>query len=42
MIRGVDKTNPIIIFVHGGQGGSEIPYVRKYQDILEEHFIIVH
>ncbi|PAD66760.1 alpha/beta hydrolase [Bacillus sp. 7586-K] len=42
MIRGVDKTNPIIIFVHGGPGCSEIPYVRKYQDILEEHFTIVH
>ncbi len=42
MIRGTDKRNPIIIFVHGGPGCSEIPYVRKYQDILEEHFTIVH
>ncbi|KGR77981.1 alpha/beta fold hydrolase [Ureibacillus manganicus] len=42
MIRGVDKSNPIIIFVHGGPGCSEIPYVRKYQDLLEEHFTIVH
>ena len=42
MIRGVDRNNPMIIFVHGGPGCSEIPYVRKYQDILEEHFTIVH
>lgn len=42
MIRGTDKHNPVIIFVHGGPGCSEIPYVRKYQDILEEHFTIVH
>lgn len=42
MIRGVDENNPIIIFVHGGPGYSEIPYVRKYQDILEEKFIVVH
>ncbi|MEH7385819.1 alpha/beta hydrolase [Bacillus sp. JJ1521] len=42
MIRGVDRNNPIIIFVHGGPGCSEIPYVRKYQDLLEEHFTIVH
>lgn len=42
MIRGVDKQNPIIIFVHGGPGCSEIPYVRKYQNLLEEHFTIVH
>ncbi|RFB12617.1 alpha/beta hydrolase [Bacillus sp. HNG] len=42
MIRGVDRNNPIIMFVHGGPGCSEIPYVRKYQDLLEEHFTIVH
>ncbi|MFP3722575.1 alpha/beta hydrolase [Niallia circulans] len=42
MIRGNDRNNPIIIFVHGGPGCSEIPYVRKYQDVLEEHFTIVH
>lgn len=42
MIRGVDKNNPIIIFVHGGPGCSEIPYVRKYQDKLEEKFTIVN
>ncbi|WP_246120401.1 alpha/beta fold hydrolase [Cohnella terricola] len=42
MIRGVDRHNPIVIFVHGGPGCSEIPYVRKYQDILEQKFTIVH
>ena len=42
MIRGDDKRNAIIIFVHGGPGCSEIPYVRKYQDLLEEHFTIIH
>ncbi|MCJ8008156.1 alpha/beta fold hydrolase [Lederbergia wuyishanensis] len=42
MIRGKDRSNPIIIFVHGGPGCSEIPYVRKYQDLLEENFTIVH
>lgn len=42
MIRGDDKRNAIIIFVHGGPGCSEIPYVRKYQNLLEEHFTIIH
>ncbi|KAB2334527.1 alpha/beta hydrolase [Cytobacillus depressus] len=42
MIRGKNQSNPIIIFVHGGPGCSEIPYVRKYQDLLEENFTIVH
>ncbi|NMI02352.1 alpha/beta hydrolase [Paenibacillus sp. SZ31] len=42
MIRGVDRSNPILIFVHGGPGCSEIPYVRKYQQELEQHFTVVH
>ncbi len=42
MIRGNDKNNPVIIFVHGGPGTTEIPYVRKYQDLLEQNFTVVH
>jgi len=42
MIRGVDRRNPVVIFVHGGPGCSEIPYVRKYQDLLEKNYTIVH
>ena len=42
MIRGDNRRNPIVIFVHGGPGCSEIPYVRKYQDLLEKNFTIVH
>lgn len=42
MIRGWDRSNPIILFLHGGPGSSEIPYVRKYQDILEKEYTIVH
>ncbi|MFD0713780.1 alpha/beta fold hydrolase [Paenibacillus sp. GCM10027626] len=42
MIRGKDRRNPVLLFVHGGPGCSEIPYVRKYQDQLEQSFTIVH
>lgn len=42
MIRGNNRNNPIIIFVHGGPASSEIPYVRKYQDLLEKDFTVVH
>ena len=35
MIRGTDKENPVLVFVHGGPCCSEIPYVRKYQAELE-------
>ena len=41
MIRGNDKNNPVIIFVHGGPGCPETHYVRKYQDLLEQDFTIV-
>lgn len=42
MIRGNDRHNPVVLFVHGGPCCSEIPYVKKYQDLLEESFTIVH
>ena len=42
MIRGCDRNNPILLFVHGGPCCSEIPYVGKYQKEWEEKFTIVH
>lgn len=42
MIRGVDRSNPILLVVHGGPGCSEIPYVRKYQQELEKQYTVVH
>lgn len=42
MIRGNNRDNPVILFVHGGPCCSEIPYVRKYQKLLEQDFTIVH
>lgn len=42
MIRGNDRNNPILLFVHGGPGTSEMPYVRKYQKEWEKDYTIVH
>lgn len=42
MIRGCDRNNPILLFVHGGPCWPEIPYVVKYQTEWEEKFTIVH
>ncbi|MBU3092975.1 alpha/beta hydrolase [Clostridium sp. CF011] len=42
MIRGNDRTNPVIIFVHGGPGCPEIPYADKYQNLLETKFTVVN
>lgn len=41
MIRGKDKNNPVIIFVHGGPGTSEIP-CSKISRFIEEKFTVVH
>ena len=42
MIRGFNRNNPAVLFVHGGPCCSEIPYVRKYQKQLEMDFTIIH
>ena len=42
LIRGKDRNNPVLLFVHGGPCCSEIPYVCKYQEDWENSFTIVH
>ncbi|MHA1256657.1 MAG: alpha/beta fold hydrolase [Promethearchaeota archaeon] len=42
IIRGHDKGNPILLFLHGGPGSIEGPFAYKFQRDLEEHFIIVN
>lgn len=41
-IRGKSKFNPVILYLHGGPGGSQIPSYRHYQLGWEEEFTIVH
>ena len=41
LIRGVDITKPVILFLHGGPGTSNMCLLRKYTDELEKHFIVV-
>lgn len=41
-IRGMNETNPIILYLHGGPGGSQIPSYRHYQLEWEQDFTIVH
>jgi len=41
MLRGNSINNPVILFIHGGPGQSEIGYIRECQKELEEKYIVV-
>lgn len=41
-IRGHDRENPILLYVHGGPGMSDMGAIRHFIPALEEHFTVVH
>lgn len=41
LIRGVDARKPVILFLHGGPGTSDMVLVRRYMGELEKHFVVV-
>ena len=41
-IKGRNASNPILLFLHGGPGFSQMPYSHKDSKLLEEHFIVVN
>ena len=40
-LAGTRKENPILLWLDGGSGGSELAWVRTYLGALHEHFTIV-
>jgi pimeloyl-ACP methyl ester carboxylesterase len=42
IIRGADKTKPIMLYLHGGPGFPEIAFMKKYSQFLEKNFIMVY
>lgn len=42
LIRGVSTANPILLYLHGGPGTSELGVLRRYNlPVLERHFTVV-
>lgn len=42
VMRGRDTENPVLVYLHGGPGGSDYAPVRKWNSALEEKFTLVH
>ncbi len=41
-IRGKSIDNPVLLFLAGGPGGSELAWTRQYLSALEDHFVVVN
>lgn len=41
MVRGANIDNPVLLFLAGGPGGSELGAMRRHLPALEEHFTVV-
>ena len=42
LVRGWDRHNPILLFLHGGPGFPETAVARLFSARLEKHFTVVH
>ena len=42
LLRGNDRRNPVLLYVHGGPGGGQLPLARHYSQRLEKYFLVVH
>ena len=42
LVRGHDRTKPVLLFVHGGPGFGQLPIAAGYSDQLGRHFVVVH
>ena len=41
-VRGQDRANPVVLFVHGGPASPTIPSLWQFQRPLEDYFTMVH
>ena len=42
VIRGKSTSNPVLLYVAGGPGGSELAWERYHNAALEDHFVVVN
>ncbi|HYO58825.1 alpha/beta hydrolase [Archangium sp.] len=42
LMRGRSIHNPLLLYLSGGPGGSEMAWVRHFNAPLEDHFLVVH
>jgi len=41
LIRGRNINNPILLYIHGGPGSTELPLVRHFNAALEDYYTVV-
>jgi pimeloyl-ACP methyl ester carboxylesterase len=42
LLRGKNRKAPLLVFVHGGPGAVETPFLRKHNAALEDDFVVVY
>ena len=42
LVRGKNRDAPLMVFVHGGPGAAETPFLRRHNAALEDDFVVVY
>ncbi len=42
VIRGRSSASPVLLFLNGGPGGTQLAWHRQYMGALEDHFVVVY
>ena len=42
LLRGINRNNPILLYMHGGPGAAQMVLAPTYSNELEKHFVVAH